>query len=176
MGRDKGLLPYHGSTLVAHVAARLKEALGPAAGLAIVGHPDRYRELGYPVYADLLADCGPLGGIVTALHVTKSDWNLIVACDMPVLSPDNLKRLAQAATKSPASCIAAGGSAANLEPLCAAYHRRCLPILERALREKRFKMMDLLAELGAQPVLFPPEVLVNVNTPEQWKDFERQPQ
>lgn len=176
MGRDKGLLPYQGTSLVAHVAGIVQRALGVDASVSIIGDPDRYRELGYAVHSDIVARCGPLGGVVTALKGTQSDWNLIVACDMPRLSEASLRNLVKAAAGSRAVCVAAGGPEGKMEPLCAVYHRRSLPALEGALAERRLKMIDLLAELRAEPVPFPPEMLANVNTPEQWKDLEEQPQ
>lgn len=175
MGRDKGLLPYHGTALVAHVAGIAQQALGAGASVSIIGDEERYRDLGYPVHADVVARSGPLGGVITALKWTQSDWNLVVACDMPRLSDASLKNLVEVASGSRALCVAAGGPSGELEPLCAVYHRRCLAVLERALAERRLKMMDLLAELHAEPVPFPREMLANVNTPEQWKDFEEQP-
>jgi molybdenum cofactor guanylyltransferase len=175
MGRDKGLLPYHGTALVAHLAGIVQLALGAGASVSIIGEEERYRGLGYPAHADVVARSGPLGGVVTALKWTQSDWNLVVACDMPRLSETSLRSLVEVASGSRGVCVAASGPGGEMEPLCAVYHRRCLPTLEQALAERRLKMMDLLAELGAEPVPFPREMLANVNTPEQWKDFEEQP-
>lgn len=172
MGRDKALLPYRGRVLVAHVAAVLQEALGPPAGIAILGDPDCYRDLGYPVHADLIPNCGPLGGIVTALRLTETDWNLVVACDMPGLTASNLRMLAQRAAESQAHCIAASGPTGDPEPLCAVYHRRSLVALDRALHDKRLKMKDLLPELQLESVPFPAAALANVNTPEEWTQFQ----
>lgn len=176
MGRDKGLLPYHGTALVAHVAGIVRQALGAGASVSIIGDEEPYRDLGYPVHADVVARSGPLGGLITALKWTQSDWNLVVACDMPRLLAVSLRNLVEVASGSRAPCVAASGSDGEMEPLCAVYHRRCLPVLERALADRRLKMMDLLTELHAEPVPFPREMLANVNTPEQWKDFEEQPQ
>src|SRR5579862_3839386 len=93
MGRDKALLPYRGAPLIAHVAGTVEKVLDDSGHVAIVGAPDRYRDLGYRVLADLFPGCGPLGGIVTALSLAESDWNLIVACDMPNLDPADLRKL-----------------------------------------------------------------------------------
>jgi molybdenum cofactor guanylyltransferase len=172
MGRDKALLPYRGRVLVAHVAAVVEEALGPAGHVAILGEPDCYRDLGYPVHADLIPNCGPLGGIVTALKLTQTDWNLVVACDMPTLTATSLRMLVARTLESQANCIAASGPTGEPEPLCALYHRRALPALDRALRDKRFKMKDLLTELELESVAFPAAALANVNTPEEWTQFQ----
>src|ERR1700737_2946897 len=83
MGRDKALLAYRETTLVEYVARVVREAVG---SVTLIGDPDRYRELGHKVYRDKVSGCGPLGGTHTALSVSATDWNLVVACDMPGIS------------------------------------------------------------------------------------------
>ncbi|HLK22204.1 MAG TPA: molybdenum cofactor guanylyltransferase [Bryobacteraceae bacterium] len=172
MGRDKALLPFHGSTLVQHMAQTVEDAVG---SVALIGDPARYARLGYPVYPDKFAGCGPLGGIYTALSVSPNDWNLILACDMPGVTADLLRRLTEIALESNAACVATAGLAGDPEPLCAAYHRSCLPVLERAIEGKRFKMKDLVKELGSRIVPAPTSALANVNTPGEWADFKTNP-
>jgi molybdenum cofactor guanylyltransferase len=147
-----------------------------AAGTAtIIGDPDRYRDVGYPVCPDQVPKCGPIGGIYTALSVTASDWNLVVACDMPRLSAPVLRSLIDRSCQSASNCIVGAGPVGELHPLCAVYHRRCLPQLEQAICDKRFRMRDLLSELHAEHVALDPSVLANVNTPVEWARFEGRP-
>jgi molybdopterin-guanine dinucleotide biosynthesis protein A len=172
MGRDKALLPYRGTTLVEHLARVVQEAAG---AVALIGAPDHYRSLGYPVYPDKFPGCGPLGGIYTALSVSSTDWNLIVACDMPGISADVLRTLLGSAEQSGKSCVVATGPTGDPEPLCAVYHRSCLPVLARAIEEKRFKMRDLVAQLDRTLKPVDASALANVNTPAEWADFEPKP-
>jgi molybdenum cofactor guanylyltransferase len=172
MGRDKALLPYRGTTLVGHIAGLIQQSVGR---VAVVGDPERYRSLGYPVHADRVPFCGPLGGIYTALSVTAQDWNLVVACDMPLLSADVFGTLLAACSRSSAGCVAAAGPAGELEPLCAIYHRRCRPVLERAIREERFRMRDWMSQLEAEPVAVDASALANINTPAEWVRVETSP-
>jgi len=180
MGRDKALLSHHGRPLIAHVAGTVERGLGSKAEygsgpVAIVGHPDRYRDLGYRVLADMHANCGPLGGIVTALTASAAEWNLVVACDMPNLTEADLARLLDRAEASQQQVVAARGPSGEAEPLCAVYHRDCLPVLTRALRAKRFKMKEILQELDPDLVDIPAQSLANLNTLEEWLAFEEQP-
>ncbi len=169
MGRDKALLPYRGTTLLEHVARAVAEACG---SVALIGDPARYGVLGYPAYRDLLPSCGPIGGIYTALSLGLSDWNLVVACDMPGISVEALRMLLSQALVSSHDCVIAMGPGAEREPLCAVYHQRCLPVVLRAIRAKRFKMKELVAELDAGEMAVNPGTLANVNTPAEWAVFE----
>lgn len=169
MGRDKALLPYRGSTLVQHVARAVEQAAG---NVALIG-PIGYGALGYPVYPDKVPRCGPLGGLYTALTVSGTDWNLIVACDMPDVSVDALRSLLDAAAESSDNCIIAHSPAGDPEPLCGVYHRACLPVIERAIEEKRFRMKDLVVQLQVR--LLDRGVISNVNTPADWANFKTNP-
>ena len=165
MGRDKALLPLNGSTLIEQVASRVRLATGT---VTLVGPPDRYALLGFPVIPDRVPGCGPLGGVYTALSATEADWNLIVACDMPEVTLDFLKDLLQAAEGTQADCLVPETSA-GLDPLCAVYHRRCAALAGSALDRKVLKMHDFVSSLHA--LAWPvsdPAPLVNVNTPEEW--------
>ena len=166
MGCDKALLPFGGGTLVESVA----RAVGAAAGSAVlVGNPQLYRHLGYPAIPDLYPGAGPLGAILTALDHTSADWNLVAACDMPELSGDFLRRLVDAAE---GDAVVPMGPSGRLEPLCAVYHRRSRPVLERALgrgrRSVRAALKDLRVTLVSVPELTP---FQNVNTPEDWAGY-----
>ena len=172
MGRNKALLPYGGSTLVEHVAHVVRDAAG---SVALIGDPARLGHLGLTVIPDELPGCGPASGIYTALRVTQTDWNLIVACDMPSVTSEVLRDLLGAAATSERDCVAASGPGCAPEPLCGVYHRRSLPALERAMRDKRLRMRDLVAEIGAELRPVSAAALANVNTPGEWEEFEAKP-
>ena len=68
---------FAAATLAEAVARQVARAAG---NVTLVGHPALAAlPICYPGE-------GPLGGILTALHHTSADWNLIVACDMPEIS------------------------------------------------------------------------------------------
>lgn len=166
MGRDKALLPLGSTTLAAHTATQIREAAG---NVTLIGPPERYAHLGFPVVPDAIPGCGPLGGLLTALRSTSADWNLIVACDMPHLTTTFLGQLFDAAEASDPDCLVPE-SDGRRHPLCAVYHRRALPAVENAFARKLFKMHAFIATLRAEswPVL-DPDLLRNVNTPADWE-------
>jgi len=169
MGRDKALLPVGDRTLIEQVAARVRVAAGE---VTLIGPPERYAGLGYPVVPDRVENCGPIGGLYTALSVTSADWNLIVACDMPSLTVELLRDLLTAAEAAGVDALVPmidSGTDSGFEPLCAVYHRRCAVAAERAILQKTFKMHDFVSRLRYRTwALSDPSPLENINTPEEW--------
>src|SRR5208282_3873140 len=106
MGQYKALLPYRGTTLVEHVAKTVSEAVGSA---IVIGDPERLPQIAFQVVPDELPGCGPASGVYTALRVTKTDWNLVVACDMPAISVEILRELLRRAESAERNCVAATG-------------------------------------------------------------------
>jgi molybdopterin-guanine dinucleotide biosynthesis protein A len=86
-----------------------------------------------------------------------------------------LRTLLASAGESGRSCVIATGPSMEPEPLCAVYHRCCLPTLARAIEEKRFKMRDLVTELDSEARIVEAFALANVNTPAEWAEFEEKP-
>jgi len=166
MGRDKALLDVGGEPLAARIARLMVQAAGSA---VIIGDPQRYGILGFPVLPDRIAGLGPMGGLLTALETTTAPWNLLVACDMPGITAALLEEIAGRAQRAPDQCCIAAVSSRGPEPLCAAYHRACLPAVQRAVSAGRLRMSELLSRLN--PVGVPvndAHVLENVNTPAEW--------
>jgi molybdopterin-guanine dinucleotide biosynthesis protein A len=118
---------------------------------------------------DLHPGQGPLAGLEAALHASRHPWCLLVACDMPQLEADLLRRILD---------LREGGLDAvvpevdgRLQPLHAAYHRRCLAAIEEALRAGRRSLQALVPLLAAKrPPLPACPSFFNANTPE---DAER---
>jgi len=170
MGHDKALLPYRDGTLVEVVAAAVEKAVGRP---ELVGSRRRYGHLGYGILPDRYPGEGPLGGILSVLRNSPADWTLIVACDMPGLTPEFLRKLVAAAEASDGDALVPVGPS-GLEPLCAVYHRRALQGLSAAFERGVRKIATALREVRL--VILPvPELapFQNVNTPEEWAPYAR---
>ena len=163
MGRDKARLPFRGGDLVSSVARAVAGATG---NVTLVGHCE------LPAIPDRYPGAGPLGGILTALHHTSADWNLIVACDMPEASAAFLGELLTRARRSRADVLLPRGPDGLPQPLCAVYHRRALAAMEdhfgRGVRQVTAALAGLAVEWLAVAEL---SHFQNVNTPEDWAAY-----
>ena len=100
---------------------------------------------GMPVARDVRPERGSLVGIHTALSVTGTR-TLVLAWDMPFLSPELLRLLVERSEREQFAVIPEGPS--GLEPFCALFTQACLPVIAQAIDEG-----DLRAT--ALPLRFP---------------------
>jgi len=178
MGADKALIRVGGQTMVERVAARLAVV---SDNIFLVGDRPEYHGLGLRVVADDYPDGGALGGIATAVRAALDERVLVVACDMPNLSPPLLTAMAefdddaQVLIPTTAGDRSDQGGALTWETTHAIYRRSCLPTFERRLLSGRRKIIDAVRELRWRSLpedwlrAFDPnlESFGNVNTPEE---------
>jgi molybdopterin-guanine dinucleotide biosynthesis protein A len=166
MGTDKSLLPFNSSTLIEHIADELRLVAGV---VLIVGPPEKFTELLLPAVADTYPDSGPLGGIVTALEHSRSEWNLVVACDLPKVTRAEMTTIVEAARESQADCVVPVSGDGRLQPLCAAYRLSALGLLKAHLEAGRLTLADAILDIRCETVqLAGEEWSANINTPEDW--------
>jgi molybdopterin-guanine dinucleotide biosynthesis protein A len=177
MGSDKALLKLGGQPLVWRTVERLRPVV---VEVVLVGAPERYGHLGLPVLADREAGRGPLAGLVTALAATEYDWNLVIACDLPYLEMRFLEFLLDQA-KAEAADAVIPFTHGKWQPLCAAYHRRCLAAFERVLTEGSSKVALAFEQIRVRALTleelhrfaFEERILKNMNTPEDYAEAQR---
>ena len=168
LGRDKALLPWppnafvegNRQTLLQHSIARLQSV---CATVSICANRDDLPFTG-AILPDALAGSGPLGGIVAALEHSATDWNLLLAVDLPFLPVEVLQELvarvhsleASAALPDPPMSSQVACILPELDgfaqPLCGLYHRALAPGLRLALEERKLKVMTALQE-ACNPVV-----------------------
>src|SRR6266496_130102 len=140
MGTDKARLLIKGQTLVEHVACAL---FGITDSVTLVGrqHMESFPDL--PSTPDLHEHWGALGGVHAALSACRAEWAVVVACDLPFVTAQLLKRLASFANQVDAIApIQADGIP---QPLCAFYKvSHCLPQAENLIRAGERKPVALL--------------------------------
>lgn len=173
MGTDKAFIEFQGRTLLAR-AIDLARSVTP--DVHIIGDPRKFAAFA-PVVEDIFPGCGPLGGIHAALRSSSAELNLMLAVDMPFVTPDLLRYLISRAGNSAATVTVPHCGGGN-QPLCAIYLRTFSDAAETGLKQGRFKIDALFAKGSAQVISeadlkrkgFFAEMFRNLNTPEQLAD------
>lgn len=119
---------------------------------------------------DRVADCGPAGGIYTALSVCRADWALVASCDIPAVRRSLFEVLLRNRAED-TDIVYPLTPDEHMHMTCALYHKSLLPLLERQIRAGDYRLRRL-AELSrsravglADPGLA--GMLANINTREE---------
>lgn len=140
MGTDKAFLPWAGRRLLDRQLDLLR-ALGPAE-LVISGRSGMdYAAIGVRVVFDAVADQGPLGGLAAVLEATATPHVLLLAVDLPAMTPRFLQELLAQRT---AGAGVVPRSASGWEPLAAVYPREILPLVRGHLGQRTLALHQLV--------------------------------
>jgi molybdopterin-guanine dinucleotide biosynthesis protein A len=164
MGRDKAEVVVGGLPLWQLQLVKLR-TLAPCE-LFISGRLDGpYANASVEIVPDRTPGFGPLAGIAAVLERATTSLVLVLAVDLPAMTPAFLVRLTERAT------IPRHGD--NFEPLAAVYPKAALPIAERILGEEDRSLQRFARELIEKGIVRPLDIgehelplFRNVNRPE----------
>ncbi|GAA5528352.1 molybdenum cofactor guanylyltransferase [Herpetosiphon gulosus] len=156
-GSDKRRLRLwgeHGLTLLEHTLA-VAQTMSNQVVISL-NDPTEWPELSVPLLQDAVPDAGPLAGIVAGMRQLATEWTLVLAADLPLLSTGLLQELLNLPRHSLAVVPqrqADSQQRGGWEPLCALYQRACLPHFEQALTTGQYRLTQLIEQL--QPQVWP---------------------
>lgn len=165
-GMDKGLLPWKGKPLIAHV----HDVVRPFTDDLIISC-NRNRQ-SYRAYADQLVEDsqkdfpGPLAGVLAGLAVAHHPWLLILACDAPRIDTALIRTLLDA---RPASCSALMVQQdGQWQPMFSLIPQTLLPALQHDWDEGERSLLRTLLkrDIVALPCAANDLRLSNFNTPD----------
>lgn len=171
MGTDKALLEFRGATLLENALRIVRQV---ANSVAIVGPRHRYEDYGQ-IVEDIHQDWGPLGGIHAALRATKTDLNVILSVDMPVIDPKFLSWLLDQVHGT--DLLVVPEALGRPQPLAAVYRRPLLAVVEQAVKDGQHKPGYLfglaptryVSESELRQAGFAPRLFLNLNTREDYE-------
>jgi molybdopterin-guanine dinucleotide biosynthesis protein A len=174
MGRDKALLELDQRPLIQHVCQVAQAIAHPV--FIVTPWIERYQsavpETCQFIQEALLLDetkpHGPLLGFAQGLAHIRTEWVLLLACDLPRLDAAVLQETVNALESVPEEAIAfLPKNPKGWEPLCGFYRSRCLAELTVYIEQggrsfQRWLDQAIVAEL----TLSDPQILFNCNTPD----------
>jgi molybdopterin-guanine dinucleotide biosynthesis protein A len=111
--------------------------------IIISNDPELFTDFGHQVFIDIYPRLGPVSGIHSALYHARYDNVFIMGCDMPFMKME-LAAFMLAKLEDYDSVVPQIDS--NLQPLSAAYNRRCLPLLTNCLEQNHLKLTRIFRE------------------------------
>jgi molybdopterin-guanine dinucleotide biosynthesis protein A len=173
LGRDKAVEPIGGQPLIKRVFQRAGALCEEV--LVVVAEEARANalplEAACRVVVDRYPGTGSLGGIFSGLAAADQPWALAVACDMPFLNLDLLRRMISLREDYDAVVPVIDG---RPEPTHSLYSKSCLPYIEPRLISGDLKISGFYDEVRVRYLpqeevqSLDPDYLsfFNVNTPE----------
>lgn len=165
LGRDKGLLDFHGQPQV----QRTLDLLAAVCDRSFVSlRPDQASAAGYRGLAaivDLTADGGPAGGLIAAVRAFPGVAWLVVAADLPLLTVATLAALVD--QREPELLATAFRHPDGTpEPVCAIFEPAVAALLGEAVEPQAISLRRLLERGPARIVdSTDADALTSVNTP-----------
>lgn len=139
MGTDKALLQLANKPLIQHSVAKLRKTCSDVHILSSNEALAAYA----PLVADIHPNCGPIGGMESALTHSTFDWNIFLAVDMPYLPTACI-------ASSISQCIHSADDSVRIrmftaggrpQPGFCLLHKDVLPFLSNAINQGNFKLM-----------------------------------
>ncbi len=166
-GRDKGLLPWRGEPLIAHLHARVR---GLGDDLIISCNRNQAT---YAAYADRLVSDdsddfpGPLAGLRAGLAVARHSHLLVLPCDVPGIDEALLHAMLETAHAHPDQPLMVR-QGEHWEPLLCVIPVAHAAVFEQAWQAGERSPRQVMLALGAQALQCPADDprLANLNTPQ----------
>ncbi|MEO7976761.1 molybdenum cofactor guanylyltransferase [Flavobacterium sp.] len=169
MQSEKGMVLFQEKPFIEHI---IQAILPVTENIQLITNTNDYDYLPYQKTADIVKDKGPLGGIYTALINSETEFNLILSCDIPLISTELLSELISKHNKEAGITVFATES--TLHPLIGIYSKEILPIIKEAIETDDLKMMNFLDKVPHQIIKIEESEnlpLTNINSVDELNDL-----
>ena len=170
MGRDKSLLLLENQTFTDRIAETLLEITD---SVTLVG--SRQTDSRYPMAPDVYPVWGALGGLHAALAACRSEWAIVVACDLPFVTAELFYYLAS--LRDGCDAVVPLQADGRPQPLSSLYRiEPCLRWATELIEAGKRRPLDLLELVNTRWVPFnelrnldqAEKFFVNINTPDDY--------
>ena len=160
-GSNKAFAKIDGRTFLERLATTL-DSLGFEFFLS-VSDPQIYKHLSLKIIPDLFPKEGPLQALYSAFLHLNTPRILLLACDMPLVTPEVIKELWRQ-SENVDICLQ------ESSPLPGVYSRNVLPSAKYFLEEGRRDLKSLLESHLKKGTVSSDEIShVNINSKEEWR-------
>ena len=165
-GSPKWKVTMNGITIL----DRLWEACNRFETRIVIGK-EQPRELGKQFLKDELEGQAPIIGLYTLLKNSTHDWNLLLSCDLPMMTAGLLEKIWE--NRDSEKDIIAPESDAHLQVTCAFYHRRLADTVEAFISNGQLSLYQFAKTVECNKVSMPEKQFFNMNAPEDLDTAEK---
>jgi molybdopterin-guanine dinucleotide biosynthesis protein A len=170
IGFDKGVINLNGKPFIVHIIEAMKPLVN---NIIIVSDNTDYDKFGYQIVNDLIKNSGPVAGLYSGLSNSKTEYNLVLSCDVPLIKTFILEQLIdrfdidydmiqlQSENKS--------------MPLIAIYKTHCLHTFEAQLNKNKKRLRIAVEQLKHKTITIDSECdqyVKNINTIAQLNEIQ----
>ena len=150
-GRDKATFELNGETLAARAARICEEAFGGSKARFISTASGTF--LDRVMIADIYPDRGAAGGVHAALADARTPWIFVLACDLPLVTPEFISKLKEFPDEDHA-CVVPMQADGRWQPLSAFYRIDvCLRIFETAISGDQQPSLRAIAQTAGPRIV-----------------------
>lgn len=172
MGKDKGVLDFHGKPQRLHMAGLLSKFCETT---YLSCRPDQVDEMAgdYPALPDSFLGLGPMGAILSAFRQKPGSAWLVVACDLPLLDHATLEFLVKNRNVSETATTFRSPVTNFPEPLVAIWEPRAYSVVLNFLSQGYSCPRKVLINSPIEQLEVPSaNALRNVNTPKELEEVQ----
>jgi len=165
MGSDKGLVRLNGKPFIAHIIAILKPLVKD---VIIVSNNSAYDVFNLKRVNDIIENSGPLAGLHTGLFHSETESNLVLSCDIPLISAAVLEKLIR--NSDDRFEIVQIKSQDKTMPLIALYKKQCMHLCLELLQKGEKRLRTAVQQFKTKTINLDSELdqdVFNINTTQQ---------
>jgi molybdopterin-guanine dinucleotide biosynthesis protein A len=133
---------------------------------------EKPQKINKPFIQDMLEFNAPINGLYTALKIAKTDWILLLSCDLPLITPKIFEKLWKSKTDNCDIVIPKANN--KTQVTCGFYHKRILPKLESEIQKKHYSLYKLLEMIETTFIDFgADDRFINMNTKADLEKIKR---
>lgn len=143
MKTNKALMEFNKEVMINKVISGLKESVEEI--IIVTNEPAEYINFDAMLVTDLIPQHGPLSGIHAGLKAASFEYGFVVACDMPFLDTALIEYMIDWGPRYDAVVPKIGE---YFQPLHALYSKKCVPFIEKRLKEGAFKVTSFYQDIN----------------------------
>ena len=152
------------------VLDRLWQVCGRFEERIVIGK-EKPADLDKPFHKDELEGQAPILGLYTLLKNSVHEWNLLLSCDLPLITASLLEKIWE--NRDSEKDIIVPESDAHLQVTCAFYHRRLADTVEAFISNGQLSLYQFVETVECNKVSMPEKQFFNMNAPKDLDTAEK---